>query len=72
MTRFHAGDAVRVLVTWSALSEQVGTVLDVIDQTHLGAGQLYLVRFPDRFMRYYTERELGPASSWRGVEDRHN
>ena len=72
MTRFHVGDAVRVLLTWSAISDEVGTVLDVIDQAHLGAGQLYLVRFPDRFMRYYTDGELGPASSRRRVDDRRN
>ena len=69
MARFHVGDDVRVLMTWSAISDQVGTVLDVIDQTHLGAGQLYLVKFPDRFMRYYTEGELGPASQRRRLAD---
>ena len=71
MTRFHVGDAVHVL-TWSALSDQVGTVLDVIDRSHLDGEQLYLVKFPDRFMRYYTSQELGPASSRRFPSDRGN
>ena len=69
MARFHVGDDVRVLLTWSAVSDQIGTILDVIDQSHLGAGQLYLVKFPYRFMRYYTDSELGPASQRRRKAD---
>jgi hypothetical protein len=72
MARFHVGDAVRVLLTWTAVRDQVGTVLDVVDRSHLGGDQLYLVKFPDRFMRYYTDRELGPASSRRRLDPRHN
>jgi len=69
MARFHVGDSVHVLITWSALGERVGTVLDVVDQSHLGGEELYLVKFPDRFMRYYRSRELGPASSRRRIDN---
>ena len=73
MTRFRVGDAVRVLFTWSVISEEVGTVLDVIDRSHIDGEQLYLVKFPDRFMRYYVEQELGLASSRRrGSDGRRN
>ena len=61
MARFHVGDSVHVLITWSALGEQVGTVLDVVDQSHLGGEELYLVKFQDR--------ELGPASSRRRIDN---
>ena len=68
MPRFQVGDAVRVLATWSAVSDMVGTVLDFVDRSHLDGDDLYLVKFPDRFMRYYTEHELGPASFIGGYE----
>ena len=72
MRRFHVGDAVHVLTTWSAVSDMVGTVLDYVDRSHLDGEHLYLVKFADRFMRYYTEDELGPASSRRTFDGRRN
>ena len=69
MARFEVGDTVRVLVSWSAISDQIGTVLDVVNRSNVSGDPLYLVKFPDRFMRYYTELELGPASSRRSSED---
>jgi hypothetical protein len=72
MARFQVGDAVRVVTSWSNISDMVGTVLDFVDRSHLDGEHLYLVKFPDRFMRYYTEGELGPASSERGYETWHN
>ena len=56
------------MATWSAISDMVGTVLDFVDRSHLDGEDLYLVKFPDRFMRYYTENELGPASFVRDDE----
>ena len=72
MRRFHVGDAVRVLTSWSAVSEQVGTVLDFVDRSQVDGEHLYLVKFPDRFMRYYVENELGPASSHRRSDYHQN
>jgi hypothetical protein len=72
MARFHVGDAVRVILTWSAVGDEVGTVLNVVDRSHLDGEQLYLVKFPDRFMRYYTDQELGPASSRRNRDNPQN
>jgi hypothetical protein len=72
MRRFQVGDAVRVLAAWSAIGDTVGTVLDFIDRSHLDGADLYLVKFPDRFMRYYTEDELGPAAALGGYEIWHN
>jgi len=60
MGRYGVGDAVRVLVSWSVLADQAGTVLDVV--INPASEELYLVKFPDRFMRYFSESELGPIS----------
>jgi hypothetical protein len=53
MRRFQVGDAVRVLISWSAVSDQVGTVLDFVDRSQVDGEHLYLVKFPDRFMRFH-------------------
>ena len=62
MGHFHLGEAVRVLVSSPAVSEQVGIVIDVNRFDEVDE-ELFLVRFPDRFMRYYRKAELGPAPS---------
>jgi len=51
MGHFHVGEAVRVLVSSPAISEQVGIVIDV-NRFDEADEELFLVRFPDRFMRY--------------------
>ncbi|HYR83760.1 MAG TPA: hypothetical protein VE422_06755 [Terriglobia bacterium] len=62
MGHFHVGEAVRVLVSSPAVSEQVGIVIDVARPGEADE-ELFLVRFPDRFMRYYQKVELGAAPS---------
>jgi hypothetical protein len=72
MSRFQVGDVVRVLTSWSSATDTVGTVLDFVDRSHLDGENLYLVKFPDRFMRYYMEDELGPASTRHDLENFRN
>jgi hypothetical protein len=72
MTRFQVGNHVRVLVSWPALSDQVGTVLEVVNELAPEGEALYLVKFSDRFMRYYSGKELGPVSSPPGSEEFRN
>lgn len=50
----------------------MGTVLDIVPRSQPAGEELYLVKFPDRFMRYYWESELGPASSQKKPEHSRN
>jgi hypothetical protein len=63
MGQFRIGESVRVLVSSPAISEQVGIVVEVVDGVDREGKELFLVKFPDRFMRYYREAELGPVLS---------
>lgn len=72
MGRFGREDTVRVLVSWSVVSDQVGTVLDIVERSSPAGEDLYLVKFPDRFMGSYWDSELGPALSRKSGHPAHN
>ena len=63
MGQFRLGESVRVLITSPAINEQVGIIIDVAEVGGQQDEELFLVKFPDRFMRYYRSAELGPAYS---------